>query len=80
MTRPDNPHELVVVVQPPPDCDFRGVWTVIGETPRTDGDSHVQLRQGNSYIGTRRSNVRAATSDDLAASRALRKSREAARR
>jgi hypothetical protein len=61
--------ERVIVVSPPPDCDFDGVWEVVGERALDDGDSHLNLRQGNSYIGARRSNVRSATAEtrDLAA-------------
>lgn len=54
-------HELVVVVTAPPDCDFSGVWEVIEEVLLPGGDSQLRLRQGNSYIGAKRSNVRAAT-------------------
>lgn len=54
-------HELVVVVTAPPDCDFSGVWEVIEEALLPGGDSQLRLRQGNSYIGAKRSNVRDAT-------------------
>lgn len=61
--------ERVVVVSPPADCDFSGVWEVVDERPLDDGDSHLRLRRGNSYIEARRSSVRAAMAEarDLAA-------------
>jgi hypothetical protein len=55
--------ERVVIVTPPPDCDFGGVWEVVDEHPCNDGDNHLRLRQGNSYIGAFRSHVRAALTD-----------------
>jgi hypothetical protein len=51
--------ERVVIIAPPPDCDVGGSWEVVEEFPLPGGDSHVRLRQGNSYFGTQRSNVRA---------------------
>ncbi len=51
--------ERVTIVTLPPDCDLDGPWEVVEEFPLPGGDSHVRLRQGNSYIGTQRSNVRA---------------------
>lgn len=49
--------ERVTIITPPTDCDVGGVWEVIEEYPLPGGDSHVRLRQGNSYFGTQRSNV-----------------------
>jgi hypothetical protein len=63
-------NERVVLINPPPDCDFGGVWEVLDEIQHKDGNNQLRLRQGNSYIGALRANVRAATPDDVMVERA----------
>ena len=49
--------DRVAIVTSPPDCDLSGPWEVVEEYALPGGDSHVRLRQGNSYFGTQRSNA-----------------------
>jgi hypothetical protein len=69
---------IVKVVAPPPDCDFSGLWRVLGEAP---AGQYLRLCQvascSTTYIWAKPEQIADATRDEIQANRFARRARRA---